>query len=210
MSSLLNVFGSGVTCVSEDDSQWLAEVHSRKSGADYKLAAASFKVCCRGREYIVCSWQIPEPFWQSLRYSVPNPSIAVIFFFAWDKWACYADISRSACMSRDSVSVRKMLTGFYAFIFQGSHSSIQELLKNNLWIDSFYLHLDWSEVNGNGGCVKTPWMTGKQHQELWWGCLLKCCLNSLETLKPSSISNLCHQSRNISREGLLICLSHLK
>lgn len=145
MSSLLNVFGSGVTCVSEDDSQWLAEVHSRKSGADYKLAAASFKVCCRGREYIVCSWQIPEPFWQSLRYSVPNPSIAVIFFFAWDKWACYADISRSACMSRDSVSVRKMLTGFYAFIFQGSHWSIQELLKNNLWIDSFYLHLDWSE-----------------------------------------------------------------
>lgn len=153
---------------------------------------------------MVYSWQIPRQLWCSLAYNIANPSIAVLQSFLLFRTSELAmQALEVTWMSRmDSVSVRKMLTGFCSSVIQDCLKIKSYLCKkkSHLWIDSVYLHLDWSWMEQeylNYGQTPIMMDTLRYHQEPWWGCLVKCFYNIRENIKPNSVSNLYYQSKSI-------------
>lgn len=78
-------FGDCITCLSVDDSHWLAEAHSRNTWADYKLAASSFFETLQGKE--THGLQLANSKAALMLLSIQYPqllhSCAVIFPVVW-------------------------------------------------------------------------------------------------------------------------------
>lgn len=113
-----------------------------------------------------------------------------------DRWPCHADESQSVWARGILTLCEKCWPGPVLQFFNIAWN-LRAAYINPKWTFALFANPVWGWT-GHLNCGQTPIMTDKLlHQDLGWGCLVKCCCNTLENTKPRSVSNLYHQNRSI-------------